>query len=104
LDDSLAQIEKRIEDMNDAREWLGRVDTELKSLDKSIRDQLKLTKSMLDKEGKKSQAESKGGPPPQIRDNVVRLKRQGWTIDEIAESLKLSKGEVELILETAPRE
>jgi transcriptional regulator len=30
---------------------------------------------------------------------VIKLHRQGWTEDEIARSLEISRGEVELILE-----
>jgi len=46
---------------------------------------------------------SKGAPPPQTRDNVIRLKAKGWTTEEIANSLNLSRGEVELILEVSSR-
>jgi hypothetical protein len=39
-------------------------------------------------------------PPPKIdRENIVRLKRQGWSIDEIGAVFSMSRGEVELILE-----
>ena len=41
----------------------------------------------------------KGAPPSPIRDEVVRLKRQGWTVKEIAKKLKIHPAEVELILE-----
>ncbi|MCL2067552.1 MAG: hypothetical protein FWG99_08820 [Treponema sp.] len=103
LDDSLTLIEKRIVEMNVAREWLARLETEMQALDKDAQTQLRLTKSLLSREGGKITAaaakSSKGAPPPQDRDNVIRLKRSGWTIDEIANALGLSKGEVELILE-----
>ena len=38
-------------------------------------------------------------PPLQLKDKVIALSRQGWTPDEIAKALKISKGEVELIIE-----
>ena len=44
-------------------------------------------------------AGSNGVPTPQIRDKVIRLKEQGWTVEQIATELKLSKPEVDLILE-----
>ena len=105
LDSSLTQIEQRIADMNVAREWLARTETELKSLDKDIRTQLKLTKSLLEEKEKKGgkTSENKGAPPPQDRDNVMRLKSQGWTVEEIANAMNMSRGEVELILEISSR-
>jgi transcriptional regulator len=30
---------------------------------------------------------------------VIKLARQGWKVDEIAKAVKLSRGEVELILD-----
>jgi hypothetical protein len=35
---------------------------------------------------------------------VVKLAHQGWSVDEIARAVKLSKGEVELILEISPKD
>ena len=36
---------------------------------------------------------------PQINDSVRQLKRQGWSIPEIADKLKLTENEVDLILQ-----
>ncbi|MDR1107856.1 MAG: hypothetical protein LBL19_02355 [Spirochaetaceae bacterium] len=98
LDLSLTDVEKRIEGMQVAREWLARTETRLDELNRQTQDQLKLMGTLLKEERGKTPKE-KGAPPPAIRENVIRLHRQGWSIDEIARSLKLSKGEVELILE-----
>jgi len=38
-------------------------------------------------------------PTPEDRDNILRLKKKGWTVDEISMALDFSKSEVELILE-----
>jgi DNA repair exonuclease SbcCD ATPase subunit len=104
LDDSLSQIEKRIAEMNKAREWVARNETELKTLDKNIRENIKLAKGLFEQGDRKSASESKGAPSPLDRDNVLRLKNQGWTIDEIASTMKMSRGEVELILEVGSRD
>lgn len=37
------------------------------------------------------------------REVVTRLAHQGWTVKEIASATKLSRGEVELILELIPK-
>jgi transcriptional regulator len=38
------------------------------------------------------------------RDSAVKLARQGWTMDEIAAALKISRAEVELIIEMGPKD
>ena len=103
-------MEKRIAEMNVARESLARLATELQNLDKDAQDQLNLTRTLLNREEGKNQgraagkAADDGAPPPRDRENIIRLKRQGWSIDEIARSMKISKGEVELILELGPKD
>ena len=109
LDDSVKWLERRIAEMNVARESLARLATELQNLDKDAQTQLKLTRSLLDREEGKTAAragkpEDRGAPPPRDRENIISLKRQGWKIDEIARTLKISKGEVELILELGPKD
>jgi hypothetical protein len=108
LDESVQWLEKRITEMNVAREGLARLATELQNLDKDAQTQLKLTRSMLGEMGKSTGRSGKppdeGAPPPRDRENIIRLKRQGWSVEEIARSMKISKGEVELILELGPKD
>ncbi|MDR1575604.1 MAG: hypothetical protein LBS37_06320 [Treponema sp.] len=111
LDESLGLIEKRIAEMNVAREWLARTETELRALDKDAQNQLRLTRSLLDRESGKTAASAraagkggKGAPPPRDRDNIIKLRRQGWTVEEIADTMNVSKGEVELVLELNPKD
>ena len=48
--------------------------------------------------------ELKGGAPSfGDRENVMQLHRQGWEISAIANALRLSEGEVELIIEMGDR-
>lgn len=105
LDEALAKIEQRIEEMNVAREWLARTETELKNLDKDLQNQVKMAKGLSKKEGSKFSAseKDKGAPPPQDRDNIFRLREKGWTVEEIANAMNLGRGEVELILEIGNR-
>jgi DNA repair exonuclease SbcCD ATPase subunit len=99
LDLTVTDIEQRIEAMQVAREWLARTETRLDELNRQIQDQLKLMGSLLKEERGKGAPKEKGAPPRAVRENVIKLHRQGWSVDEIARSLKLAKGEVELILE-----
>jgi DNA repair exonuclease SbcCD ATPase subunit len=103
LDESLAQIEKRINDLNVAREWLARTETELIALDKDAKSLLKITKGAIDKEKGKTPQKSEGSVTPQEREDILRLKGQGWTTEEIAQAVHRSRSEIELLLELASR-
>jgi chromosome segregation ATPase len=105
LDGALSQIEKRISEMNIAREWLARIETELSNLDKDIKNRYNQTKTLLEKgSGKAASGDDMGALTPQVRENVIRLRKQGFTVEEISGTMKLSRGAVELILEVATRE
>jgi chromosome segregation ATPase len=106
LDDSVKWLEKRIAEMNVAREGLARLATELQSLEKKAQDQLKLIQNVLAREEGKSagKASDQGAPPPRDRENIIKLKRQGWSVGEIARTMNISISEVELVLELGPKE
>jgi chromosome segregation ATPase len=98
LDTILSAVEDRVEKMQTAREWLARAETRFEELNKEAQDELKMLETVLKDQTKKS-GSTKGAPPLAARDAVIRLRRQGWGEEEIARNLKISRGEVELILE-----
>ncbi|MDR1142661.1 MAG: hypothetical protein LBK77_00390, partial [Spirochaetaceae bacterium] len=98
LDTGLKIIEDRIEKVQAAREWLARTETRFEELHRDIQGELKLIEAVLKDESKKSKT-GKGAPAIADRENVKRLRRQGWEAEEIARALKISVGEVELILD-----
>jgi hypothetical protein len=103
VDTFMAELERRIEQMQKAREWLARTETRLEELSKQAQEQVKIMGTLLKEEGKKGLSKDKGAPPIGVRETVVKLAHQGWTVDEIARTVKLSRGEVELILEISPK-
>jgi DNA repair exonuclease SbcCD ATPase subunit len=103
LDDTLTAIEKRIEDMQVARKWLADIETRLEEINKTVQDQIKLMGGIFGKEEGGKVKDGSGAPPIRTREMVVQLAHKGWSTDEIAKSLKISKGAVELILELAPK-
>jgi DNA repair exonuclease SbcCD ATPase subunit len=108
LDESLAEIETRIEAMNGARQWLANLETRMDEKTKELKDQVKLIGNISknlkpEAGGGANEADSKGAPSQNVRENVIKLKRQGWETAEIARTLKISVGAVELIVETTPR-
>jgi len=86
--------------MQIAREWLARAETRFEELNREAQEELKLLEAVLKDESKKSGDSSKGAPPPSMRELVIRLARKKYPTETIAKLLKISRAEVELILET----
>ncbi len=102
IDTILSDLEGRTEQLQKVRDWLARSETRLEEVGREAQQQVKLFESLL-KEGGKSTRKERGAPPMGIREMVTKLAHQGWTVEEIAKHTKLSRGEVELILEIVPR-
>jgi DNA repair exonuclease SbcCD ATPase subunit len=98
LDKELDETEKRIEKVQKAREWLAHTESRMEELNKQAQDQLKLLGTLLKDEGGSRKKES-GAPSLSAQETVRKLAHQGWKVEEIARAVKLSRGEVELILE-----
>ena len=99
LDSVIADAERRVAEVQKAREWLARAETRLEEIDRKAQEQLKLLSSILKEEEGPSRPRERGAPPSSAQDAVRKLARQGWSVDEIARAVKISRGEVELILE-----
>ena len=98
LDQTIDEIDDRMQNLHKARVWLANLETRLDETYREAEQQIKLTGKIMDKSRMDNETTS-----PEIRDNVIRLKKQGWTIDSIVKSLKISRAAVELILEIAER-
>jgi DNA repair exonuclease SbcCD ATPase subunit len=104
LDKALAEIEERAGALQVAREWIARTESRMEELNRQTQDQVRLMGTFLKSESAKQNPKEKGAPPPGDRENIIKLRRLGWTVEEIAKNMKISQGAVELILETAPKE
>ena len=98
VDATLAEAEKRATELQKAREWLARAETRFDELNKKTQDHLKLLNDIL-KDEPASGRKEKGAPSLSAQETVRKLAHQGWKVEEIARAVKLSRGEVELILE-----
>jgi chromosome segregation ATPase len=101
IDSILTDSEKRVEELQKAREWLARTETRLEEVSKQAQEQVKLLGTIMKDDGAPA-SDKRGAPGMNARELVSRLARQGWTVDQISRATKLSKGEVELILEMIP--
>jgi chromosome segregation ATPase len=99
LDSLLGAIESRMAKLQSVRESLAKAETRFEGINKSLQEQYKLFTALLRDEGQQQRLKEPGAPPIGVRENVIRLKQQGWKVEEIARTLKISVGEVELILE-----
>lgn len=106
LDETIAELDKRIEAMNKAREWVAGTEARIDSIGKKAREQVQLFGKLMEKEGRAAErprrAPAAGSPDMEVREMVLRLAHEGWKSEEIARTTKLSQGEVELILELSP--
>ena len=101
LDDMLSSMEEKMGHLQDSRSWLASVETRLTDLSNRTDEKLKLLATLY--KGEPSQRNAGGAPAISARENVISLHRQGWKVDEIASVLKLSRGEVDLIIEHSDR-
>ena len=101
IDSAIADMDTRLEDLGKAREWLARTETRLEEINRDTQQRIRLLGTLSKREsgGRKSS----GSPDMSTREMVVKLAREGWNSDEIATNLKLSRGEVELIMELQPK-
>jgi chromosome segregation ATPase len=101
IDNLILELETRMDKLNIAREWLARAETRLEKVNTQAQEQLRLLESLI-KEEVAQVKKDRGAPSVDKRQTVVKLVHQGWSVKEIARATKLSRGEVELILELIP--
>jgi chromosome segregation ATPase len=102
LDKTMNDLDVRIGDMQKARAWLADLETRLNEKYREAQQLVKLSGDII--KGEKISADMENSLSSEIRDNVIRLKKLGWSVDDIVKALKVSRSAVELILEMAPRE
>ncbi|MBN1799149.1 MAG: hypothetical protein JW822_11260 [Spirochaetales bacterium] len=101
IDNLILELETRMDKLNIAREWLARAETRLEKVNTQAQEQLRLLESLI-KEEVAQVKKDRGAPSVDKRQTVVKLAHQGWSVKEISRATKLSRGEVELILELIP--
>ncbi|MGN0730429.1 MAG: SpiroCoCo family coiled-coil protein [Treponema sp.] len=102
LNEVIQDTESRIEKIQNDREGIARTEARIADMSKSIDSKFAALKTIAEADTKKTSARTRSSTrstSPQIRDNIRTLKQQGWTNQEIANSLNITLGEVELVLE-----
>lgn len=98
IDSMITEMNENIEKLQGARSWLAATETRLQELSNEVDAKLKLL-SALYKSEPSEEGKENGAPALSTRESVIALYRQGWKAEEIANSLKISRGEVDLIIE-----
>ena len=98
LDTVLTETEKRMGEINSTRNGINKTMGDLARVQEEADKKLELVRAVSSEDAKKVKS-SNDVLSPKLRDMVRTLKRQGWNNKEIASKLKMSEGEVELILE-----
>ncbi len=102
IDGLLAELDSRTARLTTARDWLARAETRLEQIGQRARASISELEALA---AARSAGNGGGaGPRPAVdhRETVIKLAGQGWSIQEIARATKLSRSEVELILEAEP--
>ncbi len=98
LESELSDTEKRTKRIQDDRKAFVNMEKRLINLKTEADKAIGLFRT-LSKPDVRSFRKDDGAPSFERRAYVKELKHKNWTIDEIAQSMKLSKAEVELILD-----
>lgn len=99
LQEILSDTESRLDSINSARQGVGRIEQRLQEMNNEVDGKFKLLQSIAKADIAKNPAKPDSHITPQEREQVKQLKRQGWTVAEIAKSLKRTQNEIELLLE-----
>ncbi|MBQ9631078.1 MAG: hypothetical protein IJR49_05790, partial [Treponema sp.] len=95
----LDDADKRVKVINSAREGLGRSEARLEELNADIDAKFKLLGQITKKDLEKNPTKGETRLSPRDTENIRTLKRQGWTIAQIAKRMNRTQTEVSLALE-----
>lgn len=102
LDKIQSDVEDRMQSLQNSKEWLAGVESRLKSLDEIITQRIKLFATVYNTDEKTSR-EPNTSLTLVERQNIVDLHHMGWTTQQIADAMKCTIGEVELIIEMSDK-
>ena len=100
LQSLIDDAEERIAKIKDSRDGILNTEVRLQKLYSDADSKLKLLHDITAKEvGSKPSAVTGSNITPQLKSNVIKLKKDGWKNAEIAKRLKIEENIVNLILE-----
>jgi chromosome segregation ATPase len=98
LDQTIGEATKKKDDLVRSKDFYTSLEKRLLQLAQDAESQINLFKTLVD--ARSSQSAYTGKTiPPSVRDQVAQLAHMGWKAETIAQNLKLTLSEVELLLE-----
>ena len=85
--------------MNSVQNGIKKTQLDLDGINREVDNKFKVLQKITQQERASSPSKKGTTLNPQTSDSVRQLKRQGWTISDIAKRLDLTENEVDLILQ-----
>ena len=102
LDNMHDEIDAKMKSLQNSKEWLAGIESRLTNLDETVTQRIKLFATVYNTDDKTERAPHTTLSVSE-RQNIIELHRQGWKVEQIANAMKCTIGEVELILEMSDR-
>ena len=99
LDTVLTETEKRIDQLQSANAGMKKVQLEQQQLSREINSKFEALHTIAKSEVSKNKPAQDTGISPNVRETIKKLRREGWTIQEIASSFNRTPTEIDLLLE-----
>ena len=95
----ITSCRKSHEETKQHNNGIKKTQLDLDGINREVDNKFKVLEKITQQERAKSPSKKGTAINPQINDSVRQLKRQGWTIADIAKRLNLTENEVDLILQ-----
>lgn len=99
LESLITETENKIDTLNSVQNGLKKTELDLQTMSRDIDSKFNVLNQITKQDLASKPAAKNQTLTPQINESVRQLKHQGWTNAEIADKLKLSEIEVDLILQ-----
>ena len=99
LDTILSETERRIDSLQSVNTGLKKTQLDVQTLSREVNNKFDALHKITTAEVSKNQGLKDNGISPSERETIRALKREGWTVQEIASRFKRTPTEIELLLE-----
>ena len=98
----MTDTEKRMDSIVSAQNGIKQTELKLEQINREIDDKYKTLRTITQQNISKDGKVSKDTPlTPNLRETIRSLKRDGWTISELASRFNRTETEIELLLEVS---
>ena len=99
LDNVITEAEKRIDNITATNSGIKAAQLRLEQFGQDVDNKFKVLHDITKNEVSKSRPSPDKGIPPQMKETIKQLKREGWTNEELAKRFNRTVTEIDLLLE-----